>query len=55
MRELFRDAEHLFRLALLFLALVVIFLLVRAALIPKGFGTYGHYGPAPSPIRVSAP
>jgi transcription elongation factor Elf1 len=43
MRELFRDAEHLFRLALLFLALLVIFLVVRAALVPKGFGTYGHY------------
>ncbi len=43
MREFFRDAEHLFRLALLFLALLVIFLVARAALVPQGFGTYGHY------------
>lgn len=43
MRELLRDAEHLFRLALLFAALLVVFLVARAVLIPEGFGTYGHY------------
>lgn len=43
MRELFRDAEHLFRLALLFVALLVVFLVARAVLTPKGFGVYGHY------------
>lgn len=43
MRELFRDAEHLFRFALVFLALVAVFLVARAVLTPEGFGTYGHY------------
>ena len=43
MRELFGDAEHLFRLAGVFVALFVAFLLVRAVLIPKSFGEYGHY------------
>jgi len=43
MRELFRDAEHLLRLALLFAALLVVFLAARAVFIPAGFGTYGHY------------
>ena len=43
MRDLFGDAEHLFRLAGVFVALFVAFLVVRAALIPKSFGEYGHY------------
>jgi transcription elongation factor Elf1 len=43
MRELLRDAEHLFRLAGVFLALLIVFLAARAMLIPKGFGMYGHY------------
>lgn len=43
MRELFRDAEHLFRLAGVFVALIVVFLVVRAFLIPESFGDYGHY------------
>jgi hypothetical protein len=43
MRELFRDAEHLFRLAGVFLLLGVVFLVARAVFIPKGFGVYGHY------------
>jgi hypothetical protein len=43
MRELLRDAEHLFRLAGVFLALLVAFLVARAIFIPEGFGVYGHY------------
>jgi len=43
MRQLFRDSEHLLRLALLFGAVGVAFLVARALLIPEGFGTYGHY------------
>jgi hypothetical protein len=43
MRDLLRDAEHLFRLAGVFLALLVVFLIARAVLVPKGFGVYGHY------------
>lgn len=43
MHEMIRDREHLFRLALLFLAGIVVFLVVRAMLVPDGFGDYGHY------------
>jgi hypothetical protein len=39
----FKDAEHLFRLAAVFLAGVVIFLVVRHVLVPRSFGRYGHY------------
>ena len=39
----FQDSGHLFRLAAVFLAVFVAFLAVRAALIPKTFGEYGHY------------
>lgn len=41
-----RDAEHLFRLGGLFLAGLVLFLVVRAWLVPENFGAYGHYRPA---------
>jgi len=43
MRELLKDTEHLFRLAALFLAGVVVFLVARALLVPDTFGTWGHY------------
>jgi len=43
MRELFRDAEHLFRLAGVFVVLLVVFLVARAVLTPDSFGSYGHY------------
>jgi len=39
----FKDAEHLFRVALVFVAGVVVFILVRAVLVPRSFGEYGHY------------
>jgi hypothetical protein len=52
MRDLLRDAGHLFRLAGIFLVLLVVFLVARAVFIPKGFGMYGHYrGPALEEIR----
>ena len=38
-----RDTGHLFRLAAVFAAIFIAFLLVRAMLVPKGFGRYGHY------------
>jgi hypothetical protein len=41
--ELIRDKEHLFRLALLFVAGIAVFLLVRGLLVPEGFGELGHY------------
>jgi len=43
MGSLFRDASHLVRLAAVFAVLVLLFVIARAALIPKGFGVYGHY------------
>lgn len=43
MQELFKDREHLFRAALLFVGGLVLFLILRALLVPKGFGELGHY------------
>lgn len=43
MTDGFGSARHLVRLALLILGGLVIFLLVRAALMPVGFGVLGHY------------
>jgi Cytochrome c7 and related cytochrome c len=39
----FKDAEHLFRLAAVFLVGFVLFLIARGLLVPKSFGQYGHY------------
>ena len=39
----FKDAGHLFRLAAVFLAGIVVFLVLRGFLVPKSFGEYGHY------------
>jgi hypothetical protein len=39
----FKDAEHLLRLAGVFVAGTLLFLLVRAAVVPRSFGQYGHY------------
>lgn len=38
-----RDAEHLVRLALLFLAGALVFLGLRAYFVPAGFGELGHF------------
>lgn len=43
MGKLLRDAEHLVRLALLFAAGIVLFLVLRGLLVPEGFGELGHY------------
>lgn len=45
MRELIKDREHLVRFAGLFVVGVVGFLIVRAVLVPEGFGEYGHFRP----------
>lgn len=37
------DAEHLVRVAALFGAGLIAFLVLRALLVPEGFGLYGHY------------
>ena len=39
----FKDAGHLFRFAGLFVLAFIIFLVVRAYVVPKSFGQYGHY------------
>ena len=50
--SLFRDSGHLIRPALVLLAGLGLFLAIRAAVIPKGFGRYGHYrAPALDAIR----
>lgn len=45
MRQLFRDSGHLIRPAVVLLAALGVFLVIRTALIPKAFGKYGHYSP----------
>ena len=39
----FKDAGHLFRFAGLFVLAFIVFLVVRAYVVPKSFGQYGHY------------
>lgn len=46
MRRLFEDSGHLIRPALVLLAALGVFLLIRAAVVPAAFGQYGHYRPA---------
>ena len=41
--NVFKDAGHLFRLAGVFVAGLVIFLVIRGFLVPKSFGQFGHY------------
>lgn len=41
--NLLHDAGHLFRLAAVFLAGLVLFLVIRGFLVPRSFGQYGHY------------
>lgn len=49
-----KEAAHLIRPALVFLALSVVFLLVRRAVVPASFGQFGHYrGAALEEVRKS--
>jgi Cytochrome c554 and c-prime len=41
--SLFKDTGHFFRFAGLFVIAFIIFLVVRAYVVPKSFGKYGHY------------
>ncbi len=43
MRELFRDSEHLIRMAGLFVIGTTAFFVVRSMMVPADFGQYGHY------------
>ena len=40
---MFKDTEHLVRLVVVMLLALAGFLIVRAAVIPKSFGQYGHF------------
>ena len=54
-----REAAHLVRLAVILVAGVAVFALVRQATVPAGFGQFGHYRPgalaeaASKPIRYA--
>jgi uncharacterized CHY-type Zn-finger protein len=39
----FKDSGHLFRLAGVFIAGILLFLVIRGFLVPQSFGQYGHY------------
>lgn len=43
MRDLFKDSEHLARVAALAGGCIVVFLVLQQLLVPEGFGLYGHY------------
>lgn len=43
MRRLFQDTEHIFRVAALFVAGFLLFLVIRAVAVPRDFGVYGHF------------
>lgn len=51
--NIFKDAGHLFRLAGIFVAGLLLFLVIRHSVTPKSFGQYGHYrGNAISDVAV---
>ena len=39
----FKDVEHLFRLAAIFVGGLLVFAVARAELVPEDFGRFGHY------------
>jgi hypothetical protein len=43
--RIFRDWIHLIRPAIVLVAALGVFMIVRAAVIPKDFGKYGHFRP----------
>jgi hypothetical protein len=56
MRESLRHREHLFRVAGLFVAGLLLFVAVRALLVPSDFGLYGHYrAGALTDVRAKTP
>jgi predicted CXXCH cytochrome family protein len=55
MSRFLRDSGHLIRPALVLLAGLGFFLLVRSAVIPKAFGQYGHYRPAALDLNRQKP
>jgi len=43
MKKRFRDYEHILRMAVLFAIGTATFFILRAAMVPKDFGVYGHF------------
>lgn len=43
MQDRFKDQAHLLRVAGLFVAALLVFLLLKTLLVPADFGRYGHY------------
>jgi cytochrome c553 len=54
-RRILRDWVHLVRPAVVLLAVLGIFLIVRGAVIPKAFGQFGHYRPGALALARSRP
>ncbi|SPE43363.1 Cytochrome c family protein [Candidatus Sulfopaludibacter sp. SbA3] len=52
---MFRDSGHLIRPAVVLLLGLGLFLAIRAAVVPKGFGKYGHYRPQALDLIRSKP
>lgn len=55
MRRILRDSAHLIRPAVVLLAALGIFMAIRAAVIPKEFGKYGHYRPGALELAKAKP
>ena len=52
---MFKDIEHLVRLAAVIAVALVVFVLLRAAVVPQSFGQYGHYRGAATAEIASRP
>lgn len=53
---MFKDVEHLIRLAAVMVLALLLFVVLRAAVVPKSFGQYGHYrGAAVAEIAAGTP
>jgi hypothetical protein len=55
LRQFLRDSGHLVRPAVVLIAALGVFLIVRAAVVPKGFGQYGHYRPGALDVARARP
>jgi len=42
-QNMFKDTEHLIRLVAVMVIAIIAFVALRAAVVPKSFGQYGHY------------
>jgi hypothetical protein len=53
--RIFKDSGHLIRPAIVLIAAMGIFFVVRSAIIPKAFGQYGHYRPGALDMVAARP